>query len=1042
MGDSRSSRVSGFVVAAGLGLAAATGHGVAAADPDTTASPGTTGSSPNASSPAGPKAKPSRATSGRNQTRSGDIASATGKTGTNITRSSAADRPAPVTAKPVAAGVAETESASSAAVDTGPAATATATKTVTPLARFTASPAHATALPATATVSTPQVAQVAAGPENLISGLLAAFGLNGGSPSTPVDSPTLWTVLAWARRQIVGAFINHAPIAHPVQTSVSEGGVIRGTIGAVDPDGDPMTYTVDQQPTSGTITVGSDGSYTFVPNDPTFSGAATFTVTLRDKGFRLFSQPGVTTVDVSVRIGAPVTVVAPPDSGTPDATTGQVSGSLGVKDPNTPAAGFTYTVVNKPQYGTVTFDTTTGRYVYTPSLVGRITAALTPGLTDSFTVAVGTTVSTAIEVKVDGISVSPRAVTSTVNQVGTDSYPFGIAVSKDGTRAYVTNIHDGTVSVIDLRTGQVGASITIGGQPTAIAVNSAGNRIYVLNDADDTVSVVNTITGKIVGQAIQVGNDASAIVLSRDGNRAYVSNSSDGTVSVIDTVSRTVVSTVAVGTTPSGLALSPDGRYVYVANSDSGTVSVISTLRNAVVGTATVGESPTALVVSADGSRLYVANSGDSTISDDGTVSVIDTRTLAAIGSPIRVGDYPSGIALSADGTQLYVADALSSEVSVIDTATFEVVDLPVASGPTSLVAVNSANGPLIVVAHTDLLGTGNAPITVISLNGQAGTLTPAAAVGAGLPDSELSVSPAAATTPNYTPPLGNDWTLGYDITNLTAYPIVLQSQTYVGRGGGPANGTVLAPGATQHFEVTRYFWTGNGGTLTYYQPQTQQTYAVSLTINPIFNDGLVTATSCTKGNCLGTGNDQTRIALLGVAGSTVNIAAQQSDSQAAAVNALCDKSGVSCSFKISSTLDTYSAVRQVGNTLANNSGTNLNKTISESTTQTVTSSWKLSAKVGFKIAEIVSAEIAGEYGKSSAEAKSFTESLTFTIRPGYQGRVFVETPITRYYGDMTITVGNTTIILKDTYFDAARTGDARWDVVEELQPTKPTTAV
>ncbi len=881
----------------------------------------------------------------------------------------------------------------------------------------------------------------AASPQDLVSGLLAPFGLGGGTPSAPVDSPTLWTVLAWARRQIVGAFFNQAPVAHLAQTSVSEGGVIRGTIGAVDPDGDPITYSVDQQPTAGTVTVANDGSYTFTPIDAAFTGTATFTVTMRDNGFRLFSQPGVTTVDVTVRIGAPVDVVTAPTTSAPDATTGQVTGSLGVTDPNSPGAGYTYNLVSKPRYGTITFDAN-GGYAYTPTLVGRITAALNPGLTDSFTVGVGTTVSEAVDVNVDGITVSPHAVTTTENQVGTDSYPLGIAVSKDGNRAYVTNISDGTVSVIDLRTGQVSAAITVGGQPTAIAINGAGNRIYVLNDSDDTVSVFNTATGAIVGQPIEVGNDAAAIVLSPNGTRAYVSNSSDDTVSVIDTATRKVVNTIAVGENPFGMALSPNGRYVYVTNADSGTVSVISTVRNAVVGTATVGTAPTAIVVSADGSRLYVANSGNSAISDDGTVSVIDAATLTTIGSPIRVGDYPTGLALSADGTQLYVANAFSSEISLIDTTTFQVVDLPVASGPTGVVAINGASGPAIMVTHTDLLGTGTAPITIISLDGQAGVLAPA--IGSNVADNELSVAHAVADAPNYTPPRGNDWTQGFDVTNLSAYPIVLQSQTYDGRGGGPLNGEILLPGETQHFEVTRYFWSANAGTLTYYQEKTDQTYVVSLEVSRVaLNDD--EGISCAKGNCAGTGGF-TRghsIGLLGAPGSSITIAAAQAEDQAAAVNALCDKSGVSCSFKIKSKDEqAYSAAREAADPVANHSGSSVTTTVTATTTQTVTSSWELSPKVGFKVTKLAALEISGKYGRSTAEAKTFSQALQVHVRPGYEGRIMVETPVTRYYGDMTITVGDTTIKLVNTYFDAPRAGYARWDVIEVPLSTTSATAL
>ena len=51
---------------------------------------------------------------------------------------------------------------------------------------------------------------------NLVSGLLSAIGLNpqaGTGPVTPPEAPTLWTLLAWVRREFEQAFVNVAPAA-------------------------------------------------------------------------------------------------------------------------------------------------------------------------------------------------------------------------------------------------------------------------------------------------------------------------------------------------------------------------------------------------------------------------------------------------------------------------------------------------------------------------------------------------------------------------------------------------------------------------------------------------------------------------------------------------------------------------------------------------------------------------------------------------------------------------------------------------------------
>jgi len=59
---------------------------------------------------------------------------------------------------------------------------------------------------------------------------------------------------------------------------------------------------------------------------------------------------------------------------------------------------------------------------------------------------------------------------------------------------------------------------------------------------------------------------------------------------------------------------------------------------------------------------------------DDGSVSVIDTGTLTAIGL-IEVGAKPEGISTHPDGRHVYVANWFDNSVSVIDAKKLMVVD-------------------------------------------------------------------------------------------------------------------------------------------------------------------------------------------------------------------------------------------------------------------------------------------------------------------------------------------------------------------------------
>ncbi|PYN80408.1 MAG: hypothetical protein DMD97_03510, partial [Candidatus Rokuibacteriota bacterium] len=58
--------------------------------------------------------------------------------------------------------------------------------------------------------------------------------------------------------------------------------------------------------------------------------------------------------------------------------------------------------------------------------------------------------------------------------------------------AYIANMGDRTVSVIDAATNTVIVTVSVGRQPYGVAVNPAGTRAYVANFGDGTVSVIDT----------------------------------------------------------------------------------------------------------------------------------------------------------------------------------------------------------------------------------------------------------------------------------------------------------------------------------------------------------------------------------------------------------------------------------------------------------------------------------------------------------------------------------------------------------------------
>src|ERR1019366_9277800 len=75
--------------------------------------------------------------------------------------------------------------------------------------------------------------------------------------------------------------------------------------------------------------------------------------------------------------------------------------------------------------------------------------------------------------------------------IGVGSGPDGVAVDPATRTAYVTNVDDDTVSVIDEAAGTVTATVRVGADPSGVAVDPSAHTAYVTNGNASTVSVIS-----------------------------------------------------------------------------------------------------------------------------------------------------------------------------------------------------------------------------------------------------------------------------------------------------------------------------------------------------------------------------------------------------------------------------------------------------------------------------------------------------------------------------------------------------------------------
>jgi VCBS repeat-containing protein len=253
----------------------------------------------------------------------------------------------------------------------------------------------------------------------LVSWVLTLLGYN---PHNPGVSPNPFLEAAWALyRRTESLFFNQAPTvgtAEVLDTEVAEDGavVVTGTLNFSDFNGDPLTFTAAGGQ-SGTVTVQPDGTFRYVAA-PGFTGTDTFTLVADDSaGFHLLSflQPGgahTTTATVSITITAVDSGNQAPVVGDPgyaitgiNRITGAVRGRVDVTDPDGDTVTYRLDGALDPGVGTVTVDTATGAWTFTPTAEARLAAwRALDGQSVQFTV-----------IATDGVSATAVDVTAVVD---------------------------------------------------------------------------------------------------------------------------------------------------------------------------------------------------------------------------------------------------------------------------------------------------------------------------------------------------------------------------------------------------------------------------------------------------------------------------------------------------------------------------------------------------------------------------------------------------------------------------------------------------
>ena len=252
-----------------------------------------------------------------------------------------------------------------------------------------------------------------------------------------------------------------------------------------------------------------------------------------------------------------------------------------------------------------------------------------------------------------------------------------IVLHPDGTTAFITDRGSNTIAVMDVATRQVVDRLPVGAFPWALAVTPEGDRAYVVRlNVPQSLVFLEVAERRVMTSAFYAYFDRIAL---GPGRRGYATLNGGATLMVFDVDADALIDLLQadeLGASDffvfSAIALTADGEYLWAADTYFGTLVAIH-LRTRYAGGSVrfaMGSSRE-LVLNSVGNRLYMTEGNN--------IVVYDTPTHAVTRVPL--GDEGGRVALTPDDARAFITLSLGN-IAVLDTASLSIVDLfPVEPG-------------------------------------------------------------------------------------------------------------------------------------------------------------------------------------------------------------------------------------------------------------------------------------------------------------------------------------------------------------------------
>ncbi len=153
-----------------------------------------------------------------------------------------------------------------------------------------------------------------------------------------------------------------------------------------------------------------------------------------------------------------------------------------------------------------------------------------------------------------------------------------VMVSKDLNTIFTANIGSNSISLIERGSGPGAWNetvIPVGKGPEGLDLSPDGKQLWTAHSQDGGVSIIDLASKKVIATIDAKTKRSNRIKFTINGSRVLISDLTGGELVVLDVATRKEVKRIPLGKAPEGILIAPDGLRAYVAVSGDNNIAVI-----------------------------------------------------------------------------------------------------------------------------------------------------------------------------------------------------------------------------------------------------------------------------------------------------------------------------------------------------------------------------------------------------------------------------------------------------------------------------------